>query len=239
MDFKRPRYMDGAWLDTHLWWNEEDKKLLAAAVDTKISYTDAANTLGRQPYALWHQAIKLFGYWNMPLAWKKHFNEYKPKKKHEGRLQYPYIVKPDDKYADLIAVNRLVSHAMPGREDVCQDIMLALWESRTSLQELKDDPRAIRSFIKAFRRAYFEKNGYGVESMDITLYVDDNINKYEHSKYQKSLINNDDEFLEDLIFGERGKGYTPDSSNLLIEQISREEEEIGVPAALWMRAEKF
>ena len=49
--------------------------------------------------------------------------------------------------------------------------MLALWESKTSLQELKDDPRAIRAFIKSFR--YFLKKRIWVESLDVTVYGDD------------------------------------------------------------------
>jgi len=140
--FKSPRYFNGLWLSQRLRWTEEDIALLASAVDLKINYNDAANTLGRDPKTIFHKAGELFSYWRLPTEWKKKFLQYKLKtRQHKDALQYPYIVKPDDKYSDLIAVNNLVSKSLPGREDVCQDIMLALWESRTSLKELKDDQK--------------------------------------------------------------------------------------------------
>ena len=234
--FKYPKYMYGAWLDIHRRWDGESLRLLVSALDLGVHFDDASNAIGRNPEALYCKAREMR--LRLPSSWKKRFGK-KFSAKCDPYLQYPYLVKPDDKYSDLIAVNRLVSKALPGREDVCQDIMLALWESKTSLQELKDDPRAIRAFIKSFRKLFFEKSGYGVESLDVTVYGDDGGNKHELSKYQRSLINHDDQNLEDFVFGERGMGYTADFSSGLIQQLSKEEEEIGVPAALWLRAEKF
>lgn len=237
-DFKRPRFVDGAWYNKHVHWSDEDLMLLTAAADLSISPNAAANTLGRPPTTLVDKALRE-GIW-VPREWRKLL--YKPAKRVERlNLEYPYIVKPDDRHADLIAVNRLVSKELPGREDVCQDVMLALWESRTSLAELRSDPRAIRSFVKAFRKASFERSGFNVESMDVTLHSDegDGKSKYEDERYQRTLADADDEYLEDA-YGKRilGRGtHGRDFANGLIEHLSREEEELGVPACMWMRAE--
>lgn len=235
-DFKRPRYLNDGWYSHHTRWSEEDLTLLAAACDLQISYTMAANTLGRPPSTLVHKAFSE-GI-RVPRAWKALLPQ-KPKAGKLLDLDYPYIVKPDDRHADLIAVNRMVSKQLPGREDVCQDIMLALWQSRTSLAELRTDPKAVRAFVSAFRKASFERSGFGVESMDVTLHSDDGDgkSKYEDARYQRELVDREDEIIEEMTFGERSRGFTRDFAGSLVDQLSREEESLGVPAAMWMRAE--
>lgn len=231
-NFKYPRYFDNAWISARTHWNDEDSALLTAAIDLGISYTAAANTLGRPPETLVDKARKM-GI-RVPYAWG--LLRCQPYKKvvRPLNLNYPYIVKPTNDHADLIAVNRMVSQAMPGREDVCQDVMLALWENRTSLEELRADPRALKAFTRSFRKASFERSGFGVESMDATIYSEDGNgkSKYEDARYQRSLINNDDQFLEASLFG---KGYIRDFADSTIEEIQREEESLGVAAAFWMR----
>lgn len=236
-DFKRPRFCNDAWYNHNLRWSDEDLMLLAAACDLRISYTAAANTLGRPPTNLVHKAFEQRI--RVPSSWKVLLPR-KPKGEQLLNLDYPYIVKPDDRHADLIAVTRMVSKQLPGREDICQDIMLALWESRTSLAELRSDPKAVSSFIRAFRKASFERSGYGVESMDVTLHSDDGdgASKYESAKFNRTLADPNDEAIEEMMFGERSHGYERDFSGGLIEQLSREEESLGVPACFWMRAEQ-
>lgn len=231
-NFKRPRYYEGLWLDTRTRWSDEDMRLLAAAADLRISPTSAANTLGRAPTALVHRAFDT-GI-RVPREWLAVV--YIPKKRTPKlNLNYPYIVQPDDRHADLIAVNRMVSKAMPGREDVCQDIMLALWENRTTLAELRTDPRALKAFIKSYRKATYERSGYGVESMDVTIHSEDGDgkSKYEDARYQRELVDNDDQHIENIIFGKR---YTRDPAGHAIAELSNEEESLGVPAAFWARA---
>lgn len=232
-DFKRPKYYDGLWLDQRTRWADEDLRLLAAACDMKIGYSMAANSIGRSPTTLVHKALELG--LNVQRAWRDLIRRPREKKAPKVTLQYPYIVKPDDKYNDLIAVNRIVSRQLPGREDVCQDIMLALWESRTSLEELKNDPKAVRAFVKSFRKASFERSGYA-ESMDATIHSDggDGRSKYEDARYQRTLANPDDQFLESALFD---RGYERNFSDDLIDEIDKEEQSIRVPAAFWMRAE--
>jgi len=231
-NFKRPRYMDGWWIAARIHWTAEDLTLLSAACDLGISCHAAANTLGRPPASLvdkaYHSGIRV------PKRWREFV--YTPRKRSPRlNLNYPYIVQPTEHHADIIAVHRMVSRAIPGREDLCQDIMLALWENRTSLDELRSDPRALKAFVKSFRKAHFERSGYGIESMDVTIHSDGGKgkSKYEDARYQRTLANNDDQFIENMIFG---KGYTGDFADRTIEEISREEESLGVPAAFWMRS---
>ena len=235
-NFKRPRYYNGMWLDTRRRWTEEDLRLLCAAADLRIGYVAAANTLGRAPSALVHMAVD-YGI-RVPRDWLALISKPKLRSVKPLNLNYPYIVTPDDRHADLIAVNRMISQAMPGREDVCQDIMLAIWESRTSLDELRTDPRALKAFVKAFRKASFERSGYAVESMDVTIHSEDGDekSKCEDIRYQRTLADPDDQFIEGMIFGKR---YAHDFADRTIAELSNEEESLGVPAAFWARIQPY
>lgn len=231
-NFKYPRYMDGLWLENHRRWSGDDLALLNAACDMRLSLAMTGNSLGRGPTNIAWKAHDLGLV--LPREWLALIRSKKPRLAPRENLQYPYIVKPDDRHADLIAVNRIVSKQLPGREDVCQDIMLALWESRLSLDELKSDPKAVRAFVRGFRKASFERGGYA-ESMDVTVSGDsDGRSKYEDARYQRTLVNEEDKFVEAAMFDSR---TTPTFVNELMNDMEAEEEALGVPAAFWMRAE--
>lgn len=232
-NFEHHRY-GGLWLDYRHHWDAECVRLLCASIDLGISCDAAANTIGRPPSALAHKAKDLGlsmprDWWNLIIKRKRSVPVL--------NLEYPYVVKPTKEHDDLLAVNRMVSRAMPGREDVVQDVMLALWETRTSLTELRADPRALQAFVRSFRKASFERSGYGVESMDVTIHSEDGDgkSKYEDARYQRTLADPDDQFIEDNIFL-RGR-HTNDFSDKTIVALSNEEEALGVPAAFWARME--
>jgi hypothetical protein len=63
--------------------------------------------------------------------------------------------------------------------------------------------------------------------------------KYETESFNRALVDEDDSQIEELMFGDRSKGYSKNFSSHLINQISFEEETLGVPAAMWIRAEHF
>lgn len=95
----------------------------------------------------------------------------------------------------------------------------------------------MKAFVRSFRKASFERSGHGVESMDVTLHSPEGgsgKSKYEDARYQRTLANEDDKFIEETLFG---KPYERDFASLVVNQISDEEESLGVPAALWHRAE--
>lgn len=77
--------------------------------------------------------------------------------------------------------------------------------------------------------------GYGVESMDVTLHSDDGDgkSKYEDERFQRTLADHDDSFIEGAMFGKR---YARDRT---IDDIENEELATGVPAAFWMRSERI
>ncbi len=104
------------------------------------------------------------------IIWPKREHKLKPIRISRERrviIAYPYIVKPSDEHAELLAVNTLVPQ-MPGREDICQDIMLALWEKKITLDELKANRHRVREFVTAFRRKNMEASGYAV-SLDVPM----------------------------------------------------------------------
>lgn len=183
--------------------------LLVSACDMNISFQIAADNFGRAPSCLAWKAHELrIG---LPPLWRQLIRTVKPKANPRIDLQYPYIIRPDERHSDIIAVNRLVSSMIPGRDDVCQDILLALWESKASLAELRNDPSAVRAFVKAFRKTSFEQSGYA-ESMDVTVF-EDGRSKYEDARY----------------------GADTDFTDTLIDDIDTRESAREVPAALWMR----
>jgi len=238
--FKRPRYLGGMWLDQRTRWTEADQLLLQNAVTLGLTPKNVASTFGRNPSSIAEKARDI-GI-RLPREWLAACGRLRQPKKRAviDKLAYPYIVRTTDKYSDLIAVNRLVSRDMPGREDVCQDILLAMWESQTDLESLRTDRSAVRRFAAAFRRTSFERSGYGVESMDAPLFADDGDekSKYEDERYQRVLVNHDDMFLEEAILNGSHHRRTAAFTDVIIENLSEEEESLGVPAAFWRYREQ-
>lgn len=77
-------------------------------------------------------------------------------------VNYPYVREVAPHTAELLAVNALVPRWIPGREDVCQNIMLAIFEGRTTVAELKRKRAALSAFCRAHIRESFEAEGYAV-----------------------------------------------------------------------------
>ncbi len=77
-------------------------------------------------------------------------------------LAYPFIARPRSDHAELIAVNSLVPRGIPGREDICQNIIVAILEGRTTVAELARDKRALSAFIGKHNRESFEQGGRAV-----------------------------------------------------------------------------
>lgn len=92
---------------------------------------------------------------------------YKPVERRIN-LVYPYVAKPRDEHADLLAVNALIPQ-MPGREDICQEIMLALWEGRITLDQIKTNRTNLRPFIRSFTKENYESGGYAI-SLDVPMH---------------------------------------------------------------------
>src|SRR5689334_10701881 len=99
-----------------------------------VNPTLAADTLSREERSIAYKARDLGIY--IPPEW----SAFLPKPKHIPRprekrilLNYPFIIQVDkDKDADLMAVNSLVPKSIPDhmRGDICQDILLAVYEGK-------------------------------------------------------------------------------------------------------------
>lgn len=85
-------------------------------------------------------------------------------------LAYPYIVSRRSEHADVLEVNSLVPKSFSGdrRADICQEILLALLEGRTTMEQLRARRDDANFFIKKFWRDNFEMSGHAV-SLDSTV----------------------------------------------------------------------
>lgn len=65
------------------------------------------------------------------------------------------------------AVNAIVPR-LPGREDICQEIMLAIWDGKFTLEHLQANSGDVRSFVRTHYRNNFETGGYAI-SLDVPM----------------------------------------------------------------------
>lgn len=160
----RPRLVGGAWHYTHSHWTRPETVALKALCEADASLEKSAAALGRSPTSLAHRASDTG--LTLPREWRAAIYKYKPKPKvqREAPLQYPYIKDVRGEHQDLLAVNALAPRGLPDyeRADVCQEIMLALWQKEVTLNELRQDKSLLRKFTSGFRKANFELGGYAL-----------------------------------------------------------------------------
>jgi hypothetical protein len=158
---KRPRY-GGAWVATRKRWSQEDDVWLKKLCVGNADLNKSADALGRAPSTLAHRAagrgLKL------PKEWAALI---RPKRERiiratQIQLAYPFIIKARGDAADLLEVNSLVPDYLLGREDVCQEIMLALYEGTVTIDELRKNKGHLRAFIRSFKRDNLEEGGYAI-----------------------------------------------------------------------------
>lgn len=162
---RRDRYTDGDstwWWDTRRPWDDHARTELRILAESGVDITKAANALGRSDTSLaWRcktDKVKL------PPAWSKLIRPvYKPRPRWTP-LVYPYINFRRAETETLLAVNEMVPRQLPGREDVCQSIMLTILE-----RGLTPDRATVNEFIRKFRRENYENDGYAL-SLDATMY---------------------------------------------------------------------
>lgn len=160
----RPRYLGGGYYDQGTQWWRRDEVALAALCEAKASIEKVAASLGRLPTTIAHRASDTG--LSLPAEWRALIYKRRPLSPRipQVPLQYPYLVEAKGEHADLLSVNALIPRGLPDhvRADVCQEIMLALWEKKIDIAELKKSPLLVRSFIKTFRAANHEMNGYAM-----------------------------------------------------------------------------
>ncbi|MDO8875728.1 MAG: hypothetical protein Q8M24_14680 [Pseudolabrys sp.] len=77
-------------------------------------------------------------------------------------LSYPYNGKSRAERSIVEAVSALVPRGMPGRDDVIQDIFVALGEGKTTVETLRINRKDITAFLRSHMRNNFEGSGYAV-----------------------------------------------------------------------------
>lgn len=162
-----PKYRGGAWLDNGRRWSREAIVGLKLLVESGTEIEMAAASLGRQPITIAHRAYD--DRLKMPAHWRSLITK---RKMSEPRadLQYPFILKVNGRHDDLLAVNALVPHGLPNhlRADICQEIMLAIWQKQTSIEELRRDKALVNSFIRGAKNLNYEGGGYAL-SLDMPM----------------------------------------------------------------------
>lgn len=164
-----PRYIGGAWASTRAHWTREEDVALAALCEIGARLEKSADGLGRSPTSIAHRARD--GALKLPLEWKDAIRRVRSKSIRETPIQYPYIRQVRGEHADLIAVNSLIPRYLPHhvRADICQEIMLAIWQKQTTLEELRQNKALIGKFTSGFYSANHESNGHAL-SLDAPMY---------------------------------------------------------------------
>lgn len=160
--------MGAGWYSTRSLWTRPEIVGLTALCEAKAPLEKSADGLGRAPTTLAHRAIALG--LSLPKEWRDAVTKKKLASAPRQALAYPFIVNVRGEHDDLLAVNSLVPRGLPDhmRADVCQEIMLALWQKQVSLEELRRDKSLVRKFVSGFRKANLEAGGY-VMSLDVPM----------------------------------------------------------------------
>lgn len=166
---ERPRY-PGAWrLNTGLTWAYQDEIYLQVLCIGGADIDRASAALGRSPSSIAWRARDAG--MTLPKAWRPLVASKAPRKPAEPKwvpMAYPYVSAKRAENAHVLEVNSLVARYLPGRADICQEILLALWEKRVTMDDLRKQGTQLRSFVKQFYKSNHELGGYA-RSLDAPL----------------------------------------------------------------------
>jgi hypothetical protein len=166
---RRPRF----WADWHMQtgsrWGYQDEIYLQVLCIAGSDLKRAAEVLGRSPSSIAWRASDAG--MMLPPAWRRVIASKAPRKPANPRwvpMAYPLRSEGRRGNAELMEVNRLVADYLPGRADICQEIMLALWEKKVTMEDLRKQGASLRSFVRQFYRSNYEGSGYA-KSLDASL----------------------------------------------------------------------
>lgn len=170
----RPRYMDGLPLNKGLWWRRCDNVAMMALTEAAADLEKTARGLGRPAKTIVHRAkdtgLKLPGEWMDYLYPDRIVRRVERERMKEARalerekdrkakapliqVAYPYIREVRGEHADLIEINKLVPAGIREhvRADVCQELMLAILEGKTTVAALKADRSLLMKYVRVFER---------------------------------------------------------------------------------------
>ncbi len=171
----RPMYpglgqgQQNGWYNSRTWWQSVDVCKLEILCEADRHPEESADTLGRPPKALAWKARELGLV--LPSDWAalirpKYIR--RPRAERTSPLAYPYIIKARPEHADLLAINAIIPAAIPDhmRADMCQEIMIAILEGRTSIDTLRAREGTATYYIKKFYRDNYENGGRAISFQD-------------------------------------------------------------------------
>lgn len=166
----RPRYIGGALLNQRLNWTAEDRAAVTTLCGASADLEQISPILARHPQTIVHKASDMG--LQLPKTWSRLIRKaYAPHPREpQVVLEYPYITTDkNDDTALLIAINSVVPRGLPGnlREDVCQDILVAILEGELPPEDFNI---AVPKFLKAARKRY--SMPWGTLSLDQPLWDD-------------------------------------------------------------------
>lgn len=165
------RYPSGHRWNTHTEWAYQDEIYLQVLCIAGSDIETAANVLGRSATSVAWRARDAG--MSLPSTWWALIKSKKPRKPAEPRwvpMAYPYVSAKRAENAQVLEVNTLVARYLPGRGDICQEILLALWEKRVTMETLRKQGQHLRAFVTQFYKANHEKDGYA-RSLDAPLFA--------------------------------------------------------------------
>lgn len=158
------RYPDFSykWHNTNHNWSQADQLKLEILCEADADPDASADALGRKPSALVWRARELNI--TLPRQWVNLIRPKRPIKLREPVASYPYIVKPRAEHIDLLAINAVIPDSIPDdmRADICQEIMVAILEGRTSINAIKSKSRSAQYFMRKFYRDNYEQGGHAI-----------------------------------------------------------------------------
>ena len=160
-----PIYPNLPWWNSNFTWSDADQFKLDVFCESDTDVEQAADVLKRRASSLCYKARDLG--LTLPSQWARLIT---PKRKLVARapteqaLQYPYIRKARAEHVDILAINDVVPKGIGGdmRADICQEIMVAILEGRTTLDALRAKRASVTYFIKKFTHDNFEQDGRAI-----------------------------------------------------------------------------
>lgn len=149
----RPAYMNGLLLNRGLTWAEQDSVRLRVLAESASDIERSSLALGRPATALaWRAYDEGL---TLPPEWAKLIRPICVRRApQEPLLCYPYVKKVRPENADLLRANSLIPRGLPEaiRADVVQEMMLALYEGKVSMESLEKHSKSVQWFIAKFYR---------------------------------------------------------------------------------------
>lgn len=152
----------GGWYNTRTWWTDLDKFKLSVLCEANSDVEASADAIGRSPTSIAHRA-RDFGM-VVPKDWLRLITPKRTAKLNTPAANYPFITKTRDEHADLLAVNNIIPKSISEnmRADMCQEIMLAILEGRTTIAALEAKKANSAYFIKKFYHDNYEAGGHAI-----------------------------------------------------------------------------